>query len=390
MDTIQIFKKTLGLVWRYRALWLFGFLMALTVNSTLWYGFGLDNQEAVVENRILLPNTSTINFPGQGLTIDLRSGEGPVVKIDNLGPGWVQDRLDEVTLNDLWALLISIGVVVLLGSLLSILFRYTSEAALIRMVDENERHDKMVSVRRGFRLGWSRVAGKLFLIDLCLNLPVALVFGLLFFLASSPLFLLGKNGFAESVARILGLSLLVLGGWVFLICLAVVVVVALSIIRPVMHQACGVDGLSVGASIRQGFGLLKIQPGKVILTWLVWLAVRLVWTIALLPVMIILSPLMLLTIPAGIVIGAVPALLAAGIASQFVSPIFAWILGALFGFPLFFLVTFAPLFFLSGLVEVFKSGFWTLSYREFRPLASAVSQPADQPGEAKLEAAIAA
>jgi hypothetical protein len=37
------------------------------------------------------------------------------------------------------------------------------------------------------------------------------------------------------------------------------------------------------------------------------------------------------------------------------------------------LVTFSPIIFLSGLVEMFKSSFWTLSYREFRPLSGDAS-----------------
>jgi len=82
-------------------------------------------------------------------------------------------------------------------------------------------------------------------------------------------------------------------------------------------------------------------------------------------------------------------LLAAGIASLFVSTIFAWLIGAVIGLPLFILVTFAPITFLSGLVEAFKSSFWTLSYREFRPLVSAAAQPAGEPGLSRLDAALA-
>jgi hypothetical protein len=69
----------------------------------------------------------------------------------------------------------------------------------------------------------------------------------------------------------------------------------------------------------------------------------------------------------------VPFLLSAWIASLFVSTLFAWVIAALVVLPVFLLVTFAPLTFLSGLVETFKSSFWTLSYREFRPLAAGSS-----------------
>ena len=55
MDTIQIFKKALSLTWRYRLLWLFGFLLALTVSSALfWLPFAGDDNGVLVENRIIL------------------------------------------------------------------------------------------------------------------------------------------------------------------------------------------------------------------------------------------------------------------------------------------------------------------------------------------------
>jgi len=388
MDTIQILKKSLSLVWRYRALWLFGALLALTVSNALWLGFTPNREGGVMQNKIIFL-VSTVYFPGQGVTIDFRGLDGPVVRIEGLEPVRIQDLSKVVSLSDVWALLISIGVLVLISALLAILLRYTSLAALIRMVDENERSGKMVSVRRGLRLGWSRVAGKLFLIDLAITLPLILVFGLLFFLATSPLFLLGVESLGESWVTVLGISLLTLAGLILFTILAIAIAFILSITRPVMRQACAVDGLGVGASIRQGFSLLKIRFDKVFITWLVWLAIRFAWAILIIPAILILSPLLLFTMLAGIVIGAIPALLAAGIASLFVSPIFAWIIGAIFGLPLFALVTFSPIIFLNGLVQVFMSSFWTLSYREFRPLASAVSQPVNKPEPVGLKAATA-
>ena len=388
MDTIQILKKSLSLVWRYRALWLFGALLALTVSTPLWLGFAPNREGVVMQNKIIFL-VSTVYFPGQGVTIDFRGLDGPVVRIEGLEPVRIQDLSKVVSLSDVWALLISIGVLVLISALLAILLRYTSLAALIRMVDENERSGKMVSVRRGLRLGWSRVAGKLFLIDLAITLPLILVFGLLFFLATSPLFLLGVESLGESWVTVLSISLLTLAGLILFTILAMATAFILSITRPVMRQACAVDGLGVGASIRQGFSLLKIRFDKVFITWLVWLAIRFAWAILIIPAILILSPLLLFTMLAGIVIGAIPALLAAGIASLFVNTVFAWIIGAIFGLPLFALVTFSPIIFLNGLVQVFMSSFWTLSYREFRPLARTALQPANKPEPVGLKAATA-
>ena len=388
MDTIQIFKKALNLTWRYRALWLFGFLLALTVSSALFWLPFAESDQVPMENRIHFL-VSTVYFPGRGVTIDFRSLEGPVVTIEGLEPSQVQELIKDVRLSDIGALLISIGAVILISILVANLVRYSSRAALIRMVDEGERTGEQVGVRRGLRLGWSRVAAKLFLIDVLLGVATILVISLLFALGISPFFLFGLESITPGLASVIGISLLGMGGLSLFLILIFIAAAVISITRPVMHQACAVDGLGVGASIRQGFRLLRTRFAGVIITWLVWLAVRLVWTFALIPVIILLSPVLLLSMLAGIAVGAVPALLAAGIASLFVSPIFAWMIGVVFGLPLFLVVTFAPITFLSGLVEVFKSSFWTLSYREFRPLESTISQPAEGPELARLDTALA-
>ena len=388
MDTIQIFKKSLSLTWRYRALWLFGFLLALTVSSALFWLPFAESDQVPMENRIHFL-VSTVYFPGRGVTIDFRSLEGPVVTIEGLEPSQVQELIKNVRLSDIGALLISIGAVILISILVANLVRYSSRAALIRMVDEGERTGEQVGVRRGLRLGWSRVAAKLFLIDVLLGLATILVIGMLFALGISPFFLFGLESITPGLASVIGISLLGMGGLSLFLILIFIAAAVISITRPVMHQACAVDGLGVGASIRQGFRLLRTSFAGVIITWLVWLAVRLVWAFALIPVIILLSPVLLLSMLAGIAVGAVPALLAAGIASLFVSPIFTWMIGVVFGLPLFLVVTFAPITFLSGLVEVFKSSFWTLSYREFRPLESTISQPAEGPELARLDTALA-
>jgi hypothetical protein len=45
-----------------------------------------------------------------------------------------------------------------------------------------------------------------------------------------------------------------------------------------------------------------------------------------------------------------------------------WIAGAAIGVPIFLAVIILPALFLSGLMEVFKSSTWTLTYRELTAL----------------------
>ncbi len=128
------------------------------------------------------------------------------------------------------------------------------------------------------------------------------------------------------------------------------------------------DGLGVGASIRQGFRLVSKNFVEVLVVWLIWIGTRLVWMLAMLPVFFLLLPLVLFFILVGTVVAGVPAATLGGIFSLFMQGAAPWIIGILAVVPIFILVAFAPLFFAGGLVEVFKSSTWTLAYRDLRAL----------------------
>jgi len=362
MNTTQVIQKSWTLMWRYRALWLFGFILAMTTTNALWLGFGINQGDLGANNRIIISPDMTWYFAGEGITIDLNAPGGPVIRVKELSPEFWNDLADEFNLRSVWSILIATVAVVLVFSLLSVLLSYTSKVTLIRMVDENEQTGQVASVGRGFRLGWSRVAIRLFLIDLTIGLLVFLVFGALFFVSISPAFFMARGGTVAIVGgSVLILVLLALFGM-----LVFAAAILLSISMPVMHRACAQDNMGVWASISQGFRLLCKRFDKVALIWLANLGVSLTWLVASIPAVILLSPVMLLTLLAGIVIGALPGLLAVGIASILVDTIAAWIIGAIVGLPIMALVTFSPLIFLSGLVQVYKSNLWTLTYREIR------------------------
>ena len=71
----------------------------------------------------------------------------------------------------LWVIGVFIVVMLIVGIVVAIA-RYVSETAVIRMVDEYEDSGNKMTVRQGFRIGWSRTAWRLFLINLIVNLPV--------------------------------------------------------------------------------------------------------------------------------------------------------------------------------------------------------------------------
>ena len=79
----------------------------------------------------------------------------------------------------------------------------------------------------------------------------------------------------------------------------------------------------------------------------------------------ILIPVFLITLLIGLAVGAVPALIVAGLVSLFQGGAMPWILAAVVGVPVMILVASTPIIFLRGLKEAYKSIVWTLVYREF-------------------------
>ena len=370
MQYTGVVKRAGQLVWRYRALWFFGALLALTTATLfpLWMGWSHEGEVTRIPVRIT--RETTIYLPGEGVRIDLTQPRGFLVETregrwTSLGD-LLRDTGPVRMPRDGWAILGVLGGVLLISLLLSATVRYTSEVALIRMVSETEESGEKLSVRRGLRRGFSRTAWRLFLIDLALQLPLALVLTLLFSLALSPLLLWLTGNVAAGVAgTVFGTGLLVL--FVLTVLLAWI---ALSALLPLARRACAVDALGVRASIRRAAGLFKASMGDVAAIWFTWFGVVLAWKVALIVVVILLSPVLLLALVAGVLAGGLLALPVGGILSLFWKGPAPWIVGAIVGLPILVLAVSTPVAFVRGLVEVFLSGLWTLAYRALRPAAA--------------------
>jgi len=387
MDYTKILKRSWEVVWSYRVLWFFGILLAMTTTNGFFFPFNNRNdQNYTMRNYIRLTDDFHIYFPGEGVGIDMRVPGRPVIHLD---PG-----LDELRDNTNWplvnkvignirAILISGAVLLTLLLVVSAIFRYTSETALIRMVDETENSGEKVSFRQGLRLGFSRSAWRIFLIDMVIFLPLILGFILLFALAIAPMMLWISGNVAAGVFGILlSTGLLMLYGM-----LVFGVATALSPLLPLFRRACAVDELGGGASIRQGFRLVSKNFVEVLVVWLIWIGTRLVWMLAMLPVFFLLLPLVLFFILVGTVVAGIPAATLGGILSLFMQGAAPWIIGIIAVVPIFLLVAFAPLFFASGLVEVFKSSTWTLAYRDLRALQRQAEKSLSTPPQQGIQAA---
>ena len=335
MDHMQVLKRAWETTWRYRALWIFGIILVLTAG-----GSGGNGPQA------------TFGDSGSG------NGDFPPpsdFSVPDISP-W--------DMGTLTAIGIALACVVVFMIVVAAVARYVAETALIRMVDDHEETGDRCSVREGFRIGWSRTAFRLFLINLLVSLPVALVFILLFALTAAPL-LLWTTG--SRPAGVIG-TVATIGLFCLVLFLAILVGAVLSLLRNFFWRACALEELGVIDSISEGFGVVRRHLKDVVIMWLIMIGVRIGWAIALVVSFIVLLPVVLLSIVVGGVLGGLPALLVGGLASLFFSGPVPWVAGAIIGLPIFILVVIAPWVFLGGLMEVFKSSTWTLTYRELRAL----------------------
>jgi hypothetical protein len=327
MDYIKVLNRAWHLVWRYRVLWVFGVILALTTGG----GFGSGLRSSF--------NREDFERGGR-------------FRLEQISPEVVSTLIA-----------VGIGLVCLILILIVVttIARYVAETALIRMVDDHEETGERRSARQGFRMGWSRTALRLFLIDLLISLPTVLVFILLFVLAAAPLLLWAtgsKAAGAIGTLAAIGLILLV-------VLLAIVVGVVLSLLFKFFFRACALEELGVIESIRHGYRMVRRHLKDAVVMWLIMASLTIGWVLVMIPVAILVFILAL-------ALGGLPGLLAGGLASLVSEGAVPWIVGAAVGVPIFLLALVAPLAFLGGLWEVFKSSVWTLTYRELRARAAPV------------------
>jgi len=375
MNLNNILQKTWQMLWHYRALWLFGAVLALVGANVIFPGFWSNRQEYNQWLDIKLSNNTTIRLPGADMTIDFTAPGG--VRIFTQDGNSLREFRDLVELLnreasiDLWPILIEFAVILIGVILLSLITRYIAETALIRMVNEAEAFGVRMSVWQGIRRGLSIQAVRLFLLDLIVGVLAVLAFILVFGLAIAPVLLaIGSHEAILITAGVGTFGLLVLATFLWLAAGAL-----LSLFLQMIRRACVLEDQSLLASIRQGISMTRQHLKEVGMIWLVWMGIRLAWVPLGLIILILLTPVLLLTVLAGIFAGGIPAVLVVLIADLFASEPTSWIMGALAGLPLFFIVMISPILFIEGLVETYMSSMWTLAYRDLKALESPLPAP---------------
>jgi hypothetical protein len=355
MDPIKILKRAWYILWNYRALWVFGLLLALTAGS-LRANLGSNSSY----------QTNQPEWQNRTIPEDMRqSFDQAWQEIQGIWEHGLPSL--DITPQEIAALVWILVILFALGLVLSIAMafaRYVSETAVIKMVDGYEETGQKLSVREGFRIGWSRTAWRLFLINLIVSLPA--IFLVLALIATGVLVFInvtqGSEGLAiASVVGAIGLAFL-------LIFVVVLFSIVLSLLRHFFWRACAIEDLGVGDSFRRGWAMVKENWRNVGLMWLVMIGLGIAWALASVIAFFITLPLLAVTAIAGAAVAALPVLIAYGLSSLVLGGWLPWVVAGLVGLPFFFMVAFSPWLVIGGWAQVFTSSVWTLTYRELNAL----------------------
>ena len=361
MDHIHILKRSWHNVTRYKALWFFGILLALTTFSGetfLLFGNDDSTQEPDLQYQLSESDREWLRE-----NLDLEFSES-----FTLSGGEAAEFFQNTVAQTVLAIVILVIFVIFILFLLSLLVRYLSETAAIKMVNDYEKTGTKYGVRQGLRMAWSRSAWRLFLIDLTVRLPAVLLFLVLIVMVVAPIFALASTG---TVAGIIGA--VATGGLFFLwLALAIVAGVVLGVLARIARQACVVDNLGVIESIRRGYEIVRYNLKDVGIMWLVMLGINLTWPFLMVPVLIVL-------VGIGVIVGGIVVGLIGGLTALATAGTAAWVAAGVVGGILFLLILVAPMALLTGMRVIFESSAWTLTYRDLRSMGQQKVEGAPKP-----------
>jgi len=354
MDHAKVLKRAWEILWRYRVLWVFGVIVLLcaagsTGNPTINPGGG-NGYEGPNEP----PWTGEWSLEGE-----------PFAEVmPQIVAAWA--TLAGVIL----AIIAALCCLAIVVTVAKVIFLYVGETALIRMVDDYEETGERRGVREGFRLGWSRTALRLFVIDLLTRLPGMLILFMFFILGAglAALFFLVTD---SSVLMVIGVVAAIGLGFLTILA-AIVLALGISLVRPLIFRVCALEERGVIESFRVGFDFIKAHLADTVVMWLIMIGVQIGWAIVMIPVVLFL-------LLVGGVLGGLAGLSVGGLSSLVFEEAIPWIAGFGVGIPIFILIVAAPSVFLGGLAEVFKSNVWTLTYRELRALEGLENNAGDLP-----------
>jgi hypothetical protein len=247
----SILKRSWKILWSYKILWVFAFLIAITGGaggSSGGSGFGGSSNYSTRFGQ----NFTGSNGFNPGGSMPQWTGEFGTWMNQHIVPLFATEQRAFQTV--VWMVAGLLVLCILIGLLLSIV-RYPSETAVIRMVDEHEQTGTKLRFKQGWKLGWNRRAFRLWVIDLIIGSPALLLvlivigMGLLLFYrfqVSAPS--------AVMPGEVVGIIFLIFFVFAFALFMAV-----LGLIRQYIIRFAAIDGMGVGESLRRGWGMFKLN-----------------------------------------------------------------------------------------------------------------------------------
>jgi hypothetical protein len=271
MDYTKILKRAWQTTWRFKALWIFGFLYSLFGGGGGTGGGGARGMQYRVEDWPRLAPAASLG------------------------------------------LVLAIGLFVVVLVVLAVVLRYLSQGALIGMVDEAEEKGE-TSVASGWLIGLANLV-RLFAIDLTIGVPAVIVTLVLLGIGLSPLILLAARREALAILAVIATVALMFA----VIAVLILMGVALSVIGELSHRQRVLEGKGVLDSIRDGYQLGRDNLRHVVIIWALLLGVSLLFGV--------------IVVPTATVIFGLAAAPAAALYAATESPLASLLLGLVFAVP---------------------------------------------------------
>lgn len=318
MNYTQLLKRAFQITKRYKVLWIFGILLALTSGGGGGGGGGSGWRGD--RNDMRLPS-----IPGF-------SPQMPT--------------LDSINWQAIAGIILLCCCVLLILAIIGVIVHYVARGALYRSVDQIEATGAAPTWREGFRLGWTNRSFRLWLLDLIVGIPFAIIAVLLLMLGAAPLLLLLAQSTAAKalgVAAAIGLELVI-------VLVIAIIGAALGVLGQFWSREIALADRSIGQALSAGYALVRSRLKNASVMWLLLVGMGLLYGI----VAVILF----------FVVLAVAAAVGGGLGLLVHTATHSIPWAVAVGLPPFLLLLIVPLVFVQGLWQVFESSAWTLAYRE--------------------------
>lgn len=362
----DLISRAWNILWRYRVLWIFALLLALSGGAGGGGGGGGGGGSGASVN---MPPAGDEWFDGDW-GYDFDGGRMPQWLDEAVT--WFEDTFTPMFATEERALRSAIAIVAvvigisLLISLLLALVRYPSETAVMRLVDEHEQTGRKMKFKEGWQLGWHNRAWKLFLVDLLIGTPAFTIVILLVGLLGWLIYVLARAGsFNIEPAAIIGIIFVSLFFLAFGLLMALV-----SLLRQYVARFVTLEGSGVGEAFKLGWAMFKRRFWGTVVLGLVQMGLGIAFGFAAVLATFLLIPAYAIMAVPGALVAALPGGLAYLLANFSLPDAVAVAVGILVALPFFFAIVFSPLGFLGGMFTVFLSNMWTLAFRELRPAGS--------------------